>query len=104
MPSKNRMIRYMLYVLVAFTVILLGYLVVRSLLYQQSVEAAERIELAVFQTCNIEISVEPSTVSLYDIAYWSSVEQISPEEGEVLITCYIANNDEWQCVCEDDVK
>jgi len=59
-------------------------------------EIASDIETAINNACDLEIIVEPSTVPVYDIDYWSTVLQ----ESNTRITC-VAGNSNWSCDCDD---
>lgn len=87
----------LLFLIVGFV----GYLVIEALLRQERVQVAEQIELAVLQTCSLQVTVEPKSVTLYDVPYWSNERQdLDPEEG-AMITCFMTNNNDWQCNCVD---
>ena len=59
-------------------------------------EIAVDIENAIVDACAIEVSVDPTTVLVYDVDYWTTV---LPDNG-ARITC-VAGNGRWVCNCED---
>ncbi len=102
--QRRNIARLLFFLLAIITCTLFGYFISEAILYQEHIQAAEHIELAVYQTCNMEIVVEPDSITLYDVAYWRSVERRSDSSTatqEVLIICFIENDDQWQCNCED---
>ncbi len=59
-------------------------------------EIAVEIEKAIDAQCAIEVMVDPSTVPVYDVDYWTTVLP----ENETRITC-VAGNGNWVCNCDD---
>lgn len=103
--SQNRFLtKRVIYLLIVLIVILLGYSVIQLSIQNQRVQAAEQIEETIRQDCDIQISVDPASVAVYDIAYWSSVERVGSdsEQEETLITCSSARDRQWRCSCEEN--
>lgn len=103
MFPHNRITRSVSCLLIVLGVALLGYLIIQALLQRERVGAAEQIEQAVLEACNLKVTVEPNSVSLYDVPYWSITENRTSDvtDEEIRITCFVANDDKWQCNCED---
>jgi hypothetical protein len=96
--------RRVLYLLIVLIVILLAYSIIQGGIQNQRVQAAEQIEATIQQACNIQVDVDPASVSVYDVAYWSSAESVNSgsEAEEMLITCSSARDNQWRCSCEEN--
>lgn len=58
--------------------------------YQQS---ASEIIRTVEEVCSIEISIDPSKITLYDVSYYRNRTE------DTYIACFMRNGG-WECRCE----
>ena len=95
--NTGKLRKIIVYVSVALIIVLGLYFVGKTWLQAQLSRDAESIENAVLRDCSIVIAVEPETVPVYDILYWSTINRV-PVKDAVHVACGVPR-DEWQCTC-----